>query len=148
MDKEIKFRGIRRDNNEWIVGHLVYGTSQSFIIPIGNIMMGAKLGVDSINSVCHNVKPETVGQFTGLKDKNDVYIYEGDICQFTYDDIIKKLVVVWADYLMMWKFTESLDGPLYRSSRTITNSETLKVIGNIHQDSHLLLDNPELLESK
>lgn len=67
--REIKFRGKRLDNGEWIEGDLLRMNGHWFIFPDP-----APGGIDK-----YEVDPATVGQHTGLKDKNGTDVWEGDI---------------------------------------------------------------------
>lgn len=70
MNREIKFRGKRIDNGEWVYGYLA---DEDYINDIYSI---------DLSSI--EVDRDTVGQFTGLFDKNGKEIYEGDIVKFHF----------------------------------------------------------------
>ena len=123
--REILFRGKRTDNGEWETGSLVIirdGCSDKEVF-IADKMTGYHTPVIS----------ETVGQYTGLTDKNGVKIFEGDIVRaFTRFSEIYVSPVAYHDgtfWFKNWSWTKFL-----------FKFEKIEVIGNIH-------DNPELLET-
>lgn len=123
--RDILFRGKRALTKEWIFGDLAHCENGLF--------MSDKEG-DFVK-----VKPETVGQYTGLTDKNGNKIFEGDILVFckgaTYPYQIE-----WDG--MGWKLYRA-DGKRIKEAfecNEIHYVNISEVIGNIH-------DNPELLEA-
>ena len=124
--REILFRGKRADNGEWETGSLV-------IIRDGCSDKKVFLA-DKMTGYHTPVIPETVGQYTGLTDKNGVRIFEGDIIQ-SLESSVTGLVQWFPEHsaFMVWCKSANEVGFLYECAYII------KVIGNIHE-------NPELLD--
>ena len=139
MNREIKFRGKDLTNGMWYYGYYIKTKEESKIITDDGFVF---------------IKPETIGQFTGLKDTNDKEIYEGDIVTSdTYPFVDGEGnrnyhgVVTWLEDGFVVETVRSVEttvrGISERNTERITDflSRLPEVIGNIH-------DNKELLKKK
>lgn len=138
MNREIKFRGKMLDIDDFIYGYYIHSE-------LPNEIFEHKIYCADVNRLT-DVKEETVGQFTGLHDKNGKEIYEGDIVlyedwEMAYegggnDSFINKGIIEYVECNCCFNVTErqtvELQDVLYK------DNESLEVIGNIY-------DNPELL---
>lgn len=131
MDRELLFRGKRPDNGKWVEGGFVQ-SENSWIVTIEDPDGYFKH---------HLVYRSTVGQYTGLTDKNGVKIFEGDRVALINPKPFKNTtgVVQFVDGCFDVVFDREGFGRDYLKS--LVCNWTCKVIGNIH-------DNPEWMGGK
>lgn len=135
--REYLFRGKRKDNGEWVEGYL----GQDTIIGNGKTWLGyvvKPIPQKLWDCDWFEIDPATVGQYTGLKDKNGNRIFEGDIVRFEYTgknlgvEGVETVIFECGKFGVKWGWHKDfvcLDG--------FANT-TKEIIGNIH-------DNPELI---
>lgn len=147
--REIKCRGKRIDNGKWVEGYYCKHIKRQ-LCP-----MGDKLKEDDVEHIIFfdgfadwnmpqelrgtYILPETVGQYTGIKDDNGTEIYEGDIIEVFDDDGNMDCYSLGAGEVKFcrgeWCIYDGQNNSLY----DICDVHLVEVIGNIH-------DNPELME--
>ena len=129
-------RGKRKDNGEWIEGGMLRVTLNG---KTAYLIFGDEFSLhgDAVRALSHAVvDPDTIGQYTGLQDKNGKRIFEGDIVTFkTRVGSFKPHYVRWYEEDARFIVTGK-DGV---RSYPMDRSFEYEIIGNIH-------DNPELLE--
>ena len=134
--REILFRGKSKDNDVWVEGYYCGKVNKTIFSPAED---SAQI-VDK-DLYWHEVIPETVGQYTGLQDKNGKMIFEGDIVKCISKFDAKDMVVIFetAEFHLVncQRYKNYTECCGYRYFGTL---ET-EVIGNIH-------DNPELLKGE
>ena len=136
--REIIFRGKRLDNGEWVYGSFCMDAREQF---------NGLCGVDGFIRLydkakgkmqTYEVDRETIGQYTGLKDKDGKRIFEGDICRNTRTGEI--VSVKWHGTMSGYVWNKRrADGFLFDFGELFRACDKYEVIGNIH-------DNPELLK--
>jgi len=124
--REIKFRGKRKDNNKWVYGYLVIEDKKYAYIHTGEY--------DSYYNwdVCYEVIPDTIKEYTGLKDKNGDEIYEGDIVKAKGIYSIRVRPVIFKNGM----FCIAGEWSLLPLGYFIE----LEIIGNIYENPELLGD--------
>lgn len=144
--REILFRGKEKNSGEWIYGDLrhISDGHGGYILCIVDNTNGRNNDVTGVEVV-----PETVGQYTGLTDKNGVKIFEGDIVKGTAYSATMIGVIVWIDEISSFgvRYVNAPNPTAWLNSSILrcaaigkTDEFAAEVIGNIY-------DNPELLRS-
>lgn len=137
MNRPIEFRGKRKD------GAWVYGDLSTKYIEEPHIVCNDDMGV----AFWHNVDPETIGQYAGLKDKNGNKIFEGDIVKAkSLFGEQKVLEISWHEYLSGWGTKDySIDDSFPEEIKTqrfvcsgIVPFHDIEIIGNIYENKELL----------
>lgn len=158
--RQIKFRGKRLDNGEWRVGSLLNIEDTYFIIENDDFSFdyrdeSAHFWFDAQE---YEVDPNTIGQFTGLYDKNGKEIYEGDLLRYLpvrqdkwdEENFVANEVFFHGndccDMHIGWQmnrrhFQGHICGTSENPQMKPSTTAQMEVIGNIH-------DNPELIKRK
>ena len=130
--REILFRGKRTDCDAWVEGDLI----QAFR---GNQLSSCSIMPNTPTAYYWKIDPKTVGQYTGLTDKNGKKIFEGDIVECVSGG--EQAVISWLKYFAC--FGLSFDGWCCGFDDYDFSPNDFKAIGNIH-DNPELLNNPSL----
>lgn len=156
MNREIKFRGKETETGKWVYGGLFKEPAppQCFektledkywiVYPNPKYMPDWNLPYEMVRT---DVDKETIGQYTGLKDRNMKEIYEGDVVKSYFENGLgaeNKCLIIYDEYLcaFMGQELRTKQQYLFNEGNPNKKDKQLKyteVIGNIY-------DNPELLE--
>lgn len=133
-----RFRGLSIDENskgEWQYGHLIEDRGRAFII---NEVVEANEQYITIGSWCP-VNPDTLGQATGLKDRNGKEIFEGDILGIETDEGILNVNVFWDEKHALFMFESEIHNEKELLAELVEdNTYPFEIIGNIYKNKELL----------
>lgn len=147
--REILFRGKRIDNGEWVCSGVLihFNEENECYIPATNGK--CQIALDETDNIIgmqetqiYKVLPKTVGQYTGLTDKNGQKIYEGDILSTengTFSNTGMGHILLYRGMWTSFYGQDALGEDCFDELHTVCS--TREIVGNIH-------DNPELLKGE
>ena len=137
--REIKFRGFSETLNKWVIGVPYFSEGNWWILVDENTKS------EDIGTGSYFVDKNSIGQYTGLKDKNEVEIYEGDLLQSFYNDG-EIHEVIWHEESASFRVATYLDNRHGGSFAELFFMDDIhencnKIIGNIYENPELLQGN-------
>lgn len=131
MSREIKFRGISTETGKWVYGHLIIDKQEAFILNGVIESTNEYIAIEDWRPV----KAETVGQFIGLLDVNDVELYENDVLEHPNGD---RFVIKWSNSNCAFRGFYGSDDFGCCIPLQINNKGQAVFIGNIYENPELL----------